>query len=325
MKTSFDTHVDTGPLNVGVDVASEHLDAAVHERPGMRRLGNADAPIKRWLRTLPVGTRIAMESTGRYHERLARLAHAEGMVVYLLDPRAVRHYAQGLGVRGKTDRIDAQVLARMIEREHGRLRAWQPPSIEEERLKVALRQRGMLSKHKSALRQALLLEGEAAVDYRALFKQVEATLRELDRYIGRAAHALPQGKCALGWITSVPGIGLLTGAALLRVFLRLARRGADAVVAFVGMDLRPWDSGKMTGVRRLSKHGDSYTRKLLHMAAMAAMSHDPRWRALYERERAKGLSSTAALVVLARKLLRVAFALFKQQASYDPARAGSLA
>ena len=88
-----------------------------------------------------------MESTGRYHERLARLAHAAGLLVYVLDPRAVRQYARGLGQRGKTGRLDAQVLAHLLEREHGRLRPWQPPSPEHELLKDLLRQRAMLARY----------------------------------------------------------------------------------------------------------------------------------------------------------------------------------
>lgn len=142
-------------LDVGVDVASAHLDAAVHGRGGVHRLANTDAAIGRWLRTLPPGSRLALESTGRYHERLARLAHAAGMVVYVLDPRAVRQYARGLGQRGKTDRLDAQMLAHLIEREHGRLRPWQPPSPEHELLKDLLRQRAMLARDVASLRQGL--------------------------------------------------------------------------------------------------------------------------------------------------------------------------
>lgn len=84
------SQVTGAALDVGVDVASEHLDVAVHGCGGVKRLPNTDAAIGRWLRCLPPGSRVAMESTGRYHERLARLAHAGGMVVFVLDPRAVR-------------------------------------------------------------------------------------------------------------------------------------------------------------------------------------------------------------------------------------------
>ena len=305
------------PQDVGVDVASVHLDAAVHGQGGVTRLANSDTAIDRWLRTLPTGSRIAMESTGCYHERLARLAHGAGMLVYVLDPRAVRNYARGLGQRGKTDRLDAHMLAHFIEREHGRLRVWQPPSAQHELLKDLLRQRAVLARYKASLRQGLRPAAAAIVDFAPLFESIKKTLCALDKQIAMAARALPQGQAALAWIMSVPGIGPLTGASLLRVFQRLAHRGSDAVIAFLGMDLRPLDSGKRTGVRRLSKHGDAYSRKLLFTAAMAAARCDAKWHALLERELAKGLPSTAAYVAIGRRLARVAFSLFKNQQTYD--------
>lgn len=308
------------PQDVGVDVASVHLDAAVHGQAGVTRLANSDAAIAHWLRALPAGSRIAMESTGSYHEQLARLAHAAGMRVYVLDPRAVRHYARGLGQRGKTDRLDAQMLARFIEREHSRLRVWQAPSPQQELLKDLLRQRAVLARYRASLRQGLRPAAAAIVDFAPLFESIKKTLCALDKQIALAARALPQGQLALAWIMSVPGIGPLTGASLLRVFQRLAHRGSDAVIAFLGMDLRPLDSGKRTGVRRLSKHGDAYARKLLFTAAMAAARCDAKWRALFEHELAKGLPSTAAYVAIGRRLARVAFSLFKNQQTYDPAK-----
>jgi len=312
-------------LHIGVDVGSQHLDAAIDGEARVVRLANADAAINRWLRKLPPGSRLGMESTGRYHQRLAQLAHAAGMVVYVLDPRAVHHYARGMGQRGKTDRLDAQVLARFIEREHAGLRAWQPPSAQAELLKELIRQRASLTKAKAALHQGQQPAAIAMVDLAPLFKQFDASLRALDRQILAAAHALPEGQVGLDLIMSVPGIGLLTGASLLRVFQRLATRGSDAVIAFLGMDPRPAESGKHVGVRKLSKHGDAYARKLLFNAAMSAVRTSGVWRTLYERERAKGLPSTAALVIVGRKLVRVAFALFKSKATYDESKIASVA
>lgn len=309
-------------LNIGVDVASEHLDIAVQGRNGVQRLSNAEAAIRRWLRLVPVGSRVAMESTGAYHRKLAELAHAAGMVVYLLDPRATRHYARSLGARGKTDRIDAVMLARMIEREHTRLRSWQPPSAQEQQLHDLLSERALLARHVASLEQGLRAAA-SGTDYSTLLEPLHRELRRLARRIARAAYELPDGRQALRLIMSVPGIGVLTAASLLRIFLRLARASADAVVAFVGLDPRPTESGKHIGRRRLSKHGDAMARRLLYTAAMAAIRDHGYWRGSYERERAKGLPSTGALNVVGRKLLKVAFTVFKTQAPYDPARLGT--
>lgn len=307
------------PSVFGVDVASKHLDAAAYARDGVVRFANTDAAIAKWLRSLPAGSVIALESTGRYHERLAYAAHAKGFVVHVLNPRDVRHYAKGLGMRGKTDRLDAQVLARYAAHEHAELRAWSPVSAEMRRLDDLVRRRGTLTKHLSAIRQSAADCKPLRASMKALFKQFDKAIDVLDGEIAQAAADLNLDSENFEHITSVPGIGLLSGSVLLGLFQRLAQRSADAVIAFLGMDPRPMDSGQKVGRRRLSKRGPAEWRRLLFNAAMSA-SRTKVWKPHYERERAKGLSRTAALNVLARRLVRVAFGLFKSGSHFDPAK-----
>lgn len=301
----------------GVDVASAHLDAAAYTQPGVRRIKNEPAAIDRWLKLLPAGSAIALESTGTWHQTLAHAAHARGLTVYLLNPRDVRHYARGTGMRGKTDRLDAQVLARFIAHEHRQLRPWGPQPAEQQALDELLRRRAVLVKHQQGIRQSVSDSALMRSTTQALLQEFTRTLGLIDREIEQAAKRIAAGTEDFKRITSVPGIGLLSGAALLGLFRRLATRGADAVIAFLGLDPRPFDSGQRTGVRRLSKRGPSEWRRLLFNAAMSAC-RTAAWRAVYERECAKGLPRVAALNVLARKLVRVAFSLFKSGASFNP-------
>ena len=73
------------------------------------------------------------------------------------------------------------------------------------------------------------------------------------------------------------------------------------------------------GKRRLSKRGPAELRRLLYMAAMSAMSTKT-WRPLYEHYRAKGLSSTATLVILARRIARTAWSIYTHKTEFDPGR-----
>ena len=61
---------------VGVDVAKAELVVARHGQTGSRTLPNQAQAISAWLRELPDGACLAMESTGRYHQMLASLAQA---------------------------------------------------------------------------------------------------------------------------------------------------------------------------------------------------------------------------------------------------------
>ncbi|WP_029921539.1 IS110 family transposase, partial [Nevskia soli] len=92
---------------------------------------------------------------------------------------------------------------------------------------------------------------------------------------------------------------------------------ADAFVAYTGLDPRPMDSGQKSGRRRLSKRGPAELRRLLYNAAMSA-AKTKTWRPFYQRQRAKGLSTTAALVILARKIARIAWSIHRHHTSFNP-------
>lgn len=304
-------------LFIGADVAQDAVVVAPHGQTTSRSIENTSSALKAWLKTLPRGTRIGLESTGNYHERLALLAHRTGFTVYLLNPKDVRHYAHAVGKRAKTDHVDALLLARFIAHEHTGLHPWQPPTPEQRQLDSLLKRRATLVKAQGMLRQTLAHLSPLKTEAQAMLASLAKLIAAIDRTLAQALAANPGTQAKADCVQSVPGIGLLTGAALVNLFGRLPAARADALVAFTGLDPRPCDSGKKRGTRRLSKRGPGELRRLLFNAAMAAAKTRV-WKPFYERERAKGLPTTAALVCLARRLLRVAFALYRKNVHFDP-------
>ena len=95
----------------------------------------------------------------------------------------------------------------------------------------------------------------------------------------------------------------------------------DAFVAYCGLDVKVIQSGQRKGQRGLTKQGDAELRRLLYLAAKASLrSKDTTFRVQYERELTKGLSKTAALCAVARKLARLCWSLVTHGSTYDPAR-----
>lgn len=302
---------------IGVDVAKAEVVVCCHGSAATTPLPNTPQALRAWLKTLRPGSRIGLESTGSYHETLARLAHRAGMVVYLLNPKDVRYYARSVGERAKTDRVDARILARYIAREHEALHPWQPPSAQHRQLETLLKRRAVLVRSLGAIRQSTAQLNVLKAQVRASVTSLSALIQAIDRQIEQTLAKQAASQAQARQLRSIPGIGLLTSAALLNVFERVPSARADAVVAYSGLDPRPCDSGQKRGKRRLSKRGPAELRRLLFNAAMSA-AKTRTWKPYYLRERAKGLPSTAALVALARRLLRVAFALFKNQQSFNP-------
>lgn len=113
-----ETHImqmQTLPLNVGADVAKDEIVLACAKQSfAPRAIANRRIALLSALKSLPAGSRIGMEATGSYHELLATLAHKLGFLVYVLNPNDTRHYAKAVGQRGKTDRVDAQLIDRSL-------------------------------------------------------------------------------------------------------------------------------------------------------------------------------------------------------------------
>ncbi|MBK6958951.1 MAG: transposase [Nitrosomonas sp.] len=98
--------------NIGVDVAKDAVVVACAAQSfSTHSVTNQRTPLLAWLKSLPTGSRIGLESTGGYHELLADLAHAQGHVVFLLNPLDTKHYARAMGNRAKTDRVDTELKA----------------------------------------------------------------------------------------------------------------------------------------------------------------------------------------------------------------------
>lgn len=172
-----------GIVFTGVDVGKAQLLVSTLPTDKQLRLPNTDSAIVRWLRTLPPGSLIAMESTGRYHQRLALLAVQAGMTVYVLNARDVHFYAKALGMRGKTDPSDARVIARYLLEHHEKLRPWNPGTVEQRNLIELLRRRAVVERHLSAIDDSLQEVRELARQKACLARYANKVLAAIDAKI----------------------------------------------------------------------------------------------------------------------------------------------
>lgn len=306
-------------LCIGVDVAKAELVISLGTGHRPHSIVNDEASITAWLRELPAGTLIAMESTGRYHGLLAHLASQAGLTVYVLNARDVYFYARALGTRGKTDGVDAGVIARYLAEHHTRLHPWQAASGMQQQLQELLTRRAQVVVQRSSLRQIFTGVDAQGLALEMLYNGFDALLKSMDdkvQYLIAGDTEMAQGCQRL---CSITGIGPQTSALLATLLSRFDFANADALVAYCGLDPRPNDSGTKRGRRRLSKKGPPLLRRQMYLAGFAA-SHSKALKPLYLSIRAKGFASTEAFLILGRKLLRVAFAVWNGTETFDPAR-----
>ncbi|MGD2128717.1 MAG: IS110 family transposase [Lysobacterales bacterium] len=298
-------------ITLGIDVAKDQLVVAQWGTEPVTDISNQPEAIAAFLDELSGPVRIALEPTSHYHLALVEAALSRGHEVYLINPRQLVHYRQAVNGRHKTDAEDARLLARYLTHEAAQLRAFQPQDRRARRLWALLSRRATVVQSQQRLQQSMR---QVQFSIAALLSQFQHVLRRLDQQIQRLLREL-------GWWSdyqrcqSIPGIGPANAAALVAAYHRGAFAGSDAFVAYLGLDIRLRESGRLKGKSKLTKRGAGELRRLLYCATHAAGNH-PRFAAYRERLLNKGLSKIAARVALARKLARIAFTLMSNQQTF---------
>jgi transposase len=301
----------------GVDVSKATLEIGRYEVQTIKQINNSAESIAAWLAAIPAGSVVAMEATGQYHRLLAHAAHAAGMVVLVLNPKVLKHYARAVGQRGKTDRTDAQLITRYAVHERAKLTPWHPPAPAADALAQLLVRRQALVNARQMLEQSLGTIAVLKTQRQALFASLKRMITHLDLLIAKALASVPGLAALHRRLMSIVGVGPVVSAQLVACLARVRFRNERAFIAYTGLDPRPDDSGKHRGRRYLSKHGNALLRCLLFNGAMAAI-RTQLFKPLYLQLRARGLASTPAIVIVARKLARIAFAIYKSAQMFDP-------
>jgi transposase len=303
----------------GVDVAKDELMVGQLGNRAVHRLDNKAAAIRNWLRRLPSGCVVAMESTGRYHRMLAQLAFEAGMRVYVLNARNVHCYAKALGMRSKTDRVDTGVIARYVAEHQDNLHPWRPEQSLPSRAEELIRRRALVVTKRESLRQSLRECPELKEAWQQLDRAFGEFLRRADAQLKALIKLDETLRAAQRRIQTVVGFGPLGSALLASLLQRIPFASSDSLVAYSGWDPRPDDSGRKRGKRRLTKAGPAYMRKQWYMARFTA-ARTKALKPAYEALRARGLATTEAAIILARKLLRAAYAVWKTGRPFDLAK-----
>ena len=312
---------------IGADVSSREVVVAwARLNKPQQSIANNRKAILAWLKQLPANAVIGMEATGRYHHLLADLAVMCGHTVYVINPKHLAAYAKGVGQRGKTDPLDAQVIARYVDRERDELHPYVVPSPLQRTLRNLLTQRAGIVRHSVAIQQSLkatAAKGDAALKRarQKVLQSLAGLIAEIDAELKRAVAAHSTLETKRKQLQTITGIGFLNSMALTHRFDRTPFANSDAVVAAYGVDPRPKDSGNRVGKRRLTKQGNPEDRRLIYLAAQSA-SKTKLFKPLYKSLLEKGFATTEAIVILARKLLRIAFAVWTSGKPFDPTKIG---
>ena len=305
---------------VGVDVSKDRLD--VHVRPGAQafvvaRDDKGLADLVERLRLLRVHL-IVLEATGGLQVKVAGALAAAGLPVAVVNPRQVRDFAKATGRLAKTDRLDAEVIARIAEAVRPEPRPLPDAAqrglaalVERRRELVALRvaeRNRMRESHSSWVRSDL----EASIA--ALNARIEAIDQEIESHVTGS----PIWRVQENLLKSVPGVGDVVARSLIAELPELGTLTRRKIAALAGLAPVSHDSGLHRG-RRSIRGGRSAVRTVLYMAALTATRRNPAIAALYTRMRDAGKPPKIAITACMRKLLVILNAIARDQKPWKPA------
>jgi len=309
---------------LGIDVSKASLvctllDPANRSSRWTRTLPNTPEGIRQLLSQTDAETPWVLEPTGRFSTAVARLARDQGRSVLLAPPKQAKRFLEAIQSRAKTDRLDSAGLALYALSVPLSPYPIKPDAVEQLDQLLAARKTvaEAISRFELQARELPHAAGPLAKVIEELITQREALEKAIQKHTAEQAEL----SALVTELRKVPGIGLVTATAVVSRLVAKQFTHPDQFVAYIGLDVGVRQSGKRNGEVGLTKQGDAELRRLLFLCAKANLrTKQSPFKEQYERERKKGLSATAALNAVARKLARLCWSLVKHGTSYDAKR-----
>ena len=302
---------------IGVDISKAHLDVHRLNTGEAARFGNDAAGFEALAAWIGASAdEVVYESTGPWH-RAFEEALVERLPLTRVNALRARRFAQAMGQEAKTDKADAQVLARMGAALP--LRRVAPRSATRRDLDELHTARDGLVKDRTAARnrQRQACHRLLKRQLKNRLDQIERQLGALDAEIARLIAADEELSRGVAVPTSIPGIARVTASGLLAEMPELGHLDAKAAASLAGVAPMTRESGQWKG-RSFIHGGRARVRRMLYMAALSASRHNPDLARKYEELTTRGKPPKVARTAVMRKLVVLANTLLAQDRPWSP-------
>jgi transposase len=265
-----------------------------------------------------------MEATGVYHESLAYYLDEQGHEVSIVLPNKISNFARTLDTKTVTDKTASEAIAlfglsRTLDR-------WTKPSGIYREIRHLTRERNQLIDERTILKNQLHAEKAQADPCKKSVERITTRIALIDKQEKEIKAELSelikkdeQVKTLVPLLCSLPGVAMVTACSVLA-----ETDGFDLVrnrrqlASYAGLDVREKQSGtSVKGKPRISKKGNKYLRRSMHMAALTALRSDERFKGLFIRLVSRHGIKMKAVVAVQRKLLELMFTLYKTNQPYN--------
>jgi transposase len=305
---------------VGIDVSKDRLDVHVRasgEAFAVARDGKGIEDLVDRLRVVSP-TLIAVEATGGFETIVAAALAAAALPLVVVNPAQVRHFAQALGKRAKTDPIDAEVIARFVE------------AVKPAPRHIPDEQARLLAELVARRRQIIeMIVAERQREKRAenvrvrkslarTINTLEKELPEIDGDIDTLVRGSPVWRDKEDLLVTFPGVSNTLARTLLAEVPELGTLSRREIASLAGLAPYTRQSGRWKG-KSMIGGGRSALRAALYMAALSASRCNPTLKAFYQRLLSAGKPKMVGLLAVARKILTILNAMVRDRKQWQSA------
>jgi transposase len=301
---------------VGIDVAKAALDVFVGSAGIAFTVANNEVGIRDLISQLVPTDFVILEATGGLETPVASALAAAGIAVAIVNPRQVRDFARATGRLAKTDRLDAEVLARFGEAVRPEAR---PLADEHAQALEAL-----VTRRRQLVEMLTAEKNRRARAPKVLHRNIDEHIRWLEKRLsmfddelGELIRSTPLWRERDELLRSVPGVGKVLSSTLLAQLPELGMLNRKQIAALAGLAPFNRDSGSMRGSRCIWG-GRAQVRRVLYMATVAGVRSNPIIRAFYLRLRTNGKHAKPALIACMRKFLVILNAMLHDKTQWQP-------
>ena len=317
MNTIHVANTRTTERNVGIDVGKDVLDIAILELDTHWQIANDDTAIQELVKQLGRYklTRVVVEATGGYERRVAEACAAKELPLLIVQPMKVRQFAKAEGLMAKTDKIDAQLIARF-----GKALELKPRPLPDEKVRkvrdLLARKRQLNEQRTRELNRLHKAQKFLHASHRRSIKLVEKEIAWVEKHIAAIVATVDEWQDTYEIITSVPGIGDGVAYTLLGALPELGHLTHKQISALTGLAPFNRDSGTMRGRRRI-RGGRAPIRTMLYMAMLCGIQHNPVMKQFYNKLVAQGKHRKVALTACMRKMMTILNAMVRDQKEWQ--------
>lgn len=288
----------------GVDVSSEKLDARIGRDGAFMSFDRTSQGIETLADFCKVHKveLVVMEATGGYEKMPFALLWSQGLPVAIVNPRAVRRFAEAMGLLEKTDRIDTGAIAWYAEVK--RIVPREPASQNQQRLQALVTRLRQLTEVRTAQSNQcrLVQEATALESFDEMLAVIARQIRRFETAIAELIDNDPLWRELDAAFRSIKGVADRTVARLMAELPEIGTLSNKAVSKLVGLAPLAADSGKQRGRRRI-RGGRGTVRSILFTVAEIVRRYDPDFAAFHRRLNEQGKEKKVVRTALAHKLL----------------------